>query len=43
MLDLGTEEPRVRREGSVQILHRDAEMMDPPRLHEAKATSERGS
>ena len=43
MLDLCAEEPRIRREGSVQILHCDAEMMDPPRLHEAKATSGPGS
>src|SRR5205807_10307887 len=42
MLDLCAEEPRIRREGSVQILHCDAEMMDPPRLHEAKATNECG-
>jgi hypothetical protein len=37
MLHLGAEEPAVGLDGLVEILDRDAEMMDPSRLHAGDA------
>ena len=41
VLDLRTEEPCVGRKRLVEVLHRHAKMMNPPRLHAGEAT-ERG-
>jgi len=38
VLELGAEEPLVGRERLVEVLDRDAEVMDPPGLHGADAT-----
>ena len=39
MLDLGTEQPRVRRQRRVEIVDRDAEVVNPPGLHGTMLTA----
>jgi hypothetical protein len=42
VLELRPEEPRVGIDGSVEILDRNAQMVDPPRLQEADAIEASG-